>query len=118
MGFIYGGEIGHALINTDGTKACFTPDGTKFFSSNEQLLDYIAEKCGKDVAGCIDLESDVQVMLTELSEKVDFERPGELMKDIDLDKTEFTEQDRSRLKEALALYQTICSGVIDIIYPF
>lgn len=57
-------------------------------------------------------------MLTELHEKVDFERPAELVQDIDLDKPEFTEQDRSRLKEALALYQTICSGVSDIIYPF
>ena len=118
MGFIYGGEIGHALISTDGAKACFTPDGTKFFSSNEQLLDYIAEKCGRDAADCIDLDNDVQVMLTELHEKVDFERPAELVQDIDLDKPEFTEQDRSRLKEALDLYQTICSGVSDIIYPF
>ena len=118
MGFIYGGEIGHALISTDGAKACFTPDGTKFFSSNEQLLDYIAEKCGRDAADCIDLDNDVQVMLTELHGKVDFERPAELVQDIDLDKPEFTEQDRSRLKEALALYQTICSGVTDIIYPF
>ena len=118
MGFIYGGEIGHALISTDGAKACFTPDGTKFFSSNEQLLDYIAEKCGKDVAGCIDIECDVQVMLTELNAKVDFERPSELMQDIDLDKPEFTEQDRARLKEAFNIYQAICAYVTDIIYPF
>ena len=118
MGFIYGGEIGHALISTDGAKACFTPDGTKFFSNNEQLLDYIAEKCGKDVAGCIDIECDVQVMLTELNAKVDFERPAELMQDIDLDKPGFTEQDRARLKEALDLYQAICAYVTDIIYPF
>ena len=114
MSLIYGGEFGHAAIRTDGTRACFTPDGPKFFSSNEQLLDYIRERCGKDVADCIDLDCDILSMFTELVENVDLLRPAEIMDEFDLNKDEFTESELKSLREAFSIYEAIRSGVYQI----
>lgn len=53
---IYGGETVYCKIDADATKGCCTPnDGMKFFASTEQLLAYVADKCGYDVAHCFEI---------------------------------------------------------------
>lgn len=116
MSKLYGGKLTYAAIETDGAKACFTPDGTKFFSSNEQLIGYIRDKCGNDVAACFDCDDDVLTALTELHDKVDLMRPAELLEDIDPGKAEFSCMEQARIREALSIYEAIRSGVCDILH--
>lgn len=71
-GNIYGGEYDIATILVDGAKGLVTPDGMMFFSTTEQLMTYIANKCGSDVAACIQVldESDYEDIVAELSEYI------------------------------------------------
>lgn len=71
-GSVYGGEYDVATVLVDGTTGLVTPDGMMFFSTTEQLLDYIVKKCGADVAACIQVadESDYPDIIEELTEIV------------------------------------------------
>lgn len=40
------------FISVSSWNSCITPDGIKNFCNIAQLLEYISEKCGKDVANC------------------------------------------------------------------
>lgn len=44
------------FLDIDGNKLLFTPEGSKYFYECDELLKYISDKCGKDVADCFKLE--------------------------------------------------------------
>lgn len=46
-----------AFVYPDSQKLCFTTDGSVFFHTTDELLDFIEKKCGKDVVDCIHFES-------------------------------------------------------------
>ena len=115
MRSIYGGETAHVVIATDGIKTYFTPDGAKFFSNTEQLLDYIRERCGEDVVSCINVDNDVQVSLRELTDRTDYYNALKILHTFDFNKSVFTETEMEKLRELALTFEMICSFLDDII---
>lgn len=64
-------------------KIFFTPEGGRFFNNEDEVLDYISEKCGKDVADYFRVYEDILNVLYENS-PCDLEEELELY---DIDKT-------------------------------